>query len=367
MPRKDKTALNGIKEIARQARVSIATVDRVIHNRTGVSEKTKEKIKAIIGALNYQPNIFARQLASRKKIEFAVLIPQVSAATSYWKAPIEGVLQAEKELMPLGISISRYLYDQQHKESFNQAAKKILKKKPAGVLLAPLFVKDTTAFVKACVAAKIQCVFIDADLPAENRLCYIGGDLYQSGMLAGHLIKYSTPDKTKVLVLNISDDLGEQNSQNLQHRLLQKEAGIRAYFEKYKSPRQIITLVVPKTEALAVEKQLLPILAEHKNIGCICVTNSRISTVAGIFEKRKIPKPMLLGYDVTEANIDYLKKGTIDFLLCDKPQEQGYRGMMVLYQRLVLGLPIESIQFMPIDIITRENYMYYQEGRTLLQ
>lgn len=57
----------GVKEIARLANVSIGTVDRVLNNRVGVSEKTKAKILKIIEELNYQPNIFARRLASKKK------------------------------------------------------------------------------------------------------------------------------------------------------------------------------------------------------------------------------------------------------------------------------------------------------------
>ncbi len=61
---KDNTYF-GVKEIARRANVSIATVDRVIHNRTGVSEKTKKKFNEIIKELDYQPNILASRLASR--------------------------------------------------------------------------------------------------------------------------------------------------------------------------------------------------------------------------------------------------------------------------------------------------------------
>ena len=47
MSKKINAELTGVKEIARRANVSIATVDRVIHNRIGVSEKTKEKINKI--------------------------------------------------------------------------------------------------------------------------------------------------------------------------------------------------------------------------------------------------------------------------------------------------------------------------------
>ena len=68
---------------------------------------------------------------------------------------------------------------------------------------------------------------------------------------------------------------------------------------------------------------------------------------------------ILIGFDYIEENIRYLEEGLIDFLICHKPEEQGYRGVMNLYQRLVLLQEIEPVQYMPIDIITRENHRYY--------
>ena len=56
-----------IKEIAERAGVSIGTVDRVLHNRGMVSEKTREKIMKIVRELNYQPNQTAQGLAVMKK------------------------------------------------------------------------------------------------------------------------------------------------------------------------------------------------------------------------------------------------------------------------------------------------------------
>ena len=71
MSKKVNAELTGVKEIARRANVSIATVDRVIHNRIGVSEKTKAKINKIILELKYQPNLLAQRLASRKIFKLA--------------------------------------------------------------------------------------------------------------------------------------------------------------------------------------------------------------------------------------------------------------------------------------------------------
>src|ERR1700744_2945068 len=98
MKTKNETDNVGIKEIARLGNVSLATVDRVIHNRQGVAKSTREQIEKIIRQLNYQPNIFARRLASRKVLEFATLIPAVSAETDFWEAPHQGIEQASMEI-----------------------------------------------------------------------------------------------------------------------------------------------------------------------------------------------------------------------------------------------------------------------------
>ena len=47
----DKTAT--MEQVARAAGVSIGTVDRVLHNREGVSEKTRKKVFDVINEIGY--------------------------------------------------------------------------------------------------------------------------------------------------------------------------------------------------------------------------------------------------------------------------------------------------------------------------
>ena len=42
-----------IKDIARLADVSVGTVDRVIHGRSGVSEASKKRVEEILKQLDY--------------------------------------------------------------------------------------------------------------------------------------------------------------------------------------------------------------------------------------------------------------------------------------------------------------------------
>jgi LacI family transcriptional regulator len=63
-----------------------------------------------------------------------------------------------------------------------------------------------------------------------------------------------------------------------------------------------------------------------------------------------------VGYDLLKKNIEFLEDGTVDFLINQKPEEQGYRGISHLYKKLVLKEEVEEIYYMPLEIIIKENY-----------
>lgn len=63
-----------IKEIARAAGVSTATVSRVINNSPKLSPKTRDKVLRTMKEMNYVPNSLARGLSSQKALNVALLI-----------------------------------------------------------------------------------------------------------------------------------------------------------------------------------------------------------------------------------------------------------------------------------------------------
>lgn len=346
--------LNGVKEIARRANVSIGTVDRVIHNRSGVSEKTKQLIQDIIRELDYQPNIMARRLASNRVLNFAVLIPAVSQETEFWGAPLIGIEQAENEIKQYGIKVEKYFFDLNDKQSFVTLGKKILKSNIDGVLLAPSFIDESLDFTKKCDQLKIPYVLINSDLPKQDSLCYIGPELFRSGYLSAHLANYAIQENGKVLIINISKEIDNH------HHLLRKEEGFRAYFEDHLKKLTIVKEDIRQTAYAAVASRLKELLKDHPDAKAIFVTNSRVVSVARYLQDSNQEKVLLIGYDYLKDNIEFLRNGLIDFLICQKPQEQGYRGLMALYQHLVLKSTVEKNYFMPIDIITQENYQFYR-------
>ena len=76
-----------IKDIAKEANVSEGTVDRVLHNRGGVSKKTEAKIKVILEYHNFSVNPVASALAMKNKYCIAALIPEYNESDLFWKSP----------------------------------------------------------------------------------------------------------------------------------------------------------------------------------------------------------------------------------------------------------------------------------------
>jgi len=68
-----------IRDVAKEAGVSIATVSRVINDIAVVNEDTKEKVAEAIAKLGYRPNIIARSLKTRKTNTIGIVIPDISS------------------------------------------------------------------------------------------------------------------------------------------------------------------------------------------------------------------------------------------------------------------------------------------------
>lgn len=67
-----------IKDVARQAGVSIATVSAVINKADWVPDETRARVSAVIRKLNYRPNRLAQGLKTRRSFTVGVIVSDVT-------------------------------------------------------------------------------------------------------------------------------------------------------------------------------------------------------------------------------------------------------------------------------------------------
>jgi LacI family transcriptional regulator len=345
-----------IKDIAVKAKVSAGTVDRVLHDRGNVSEKVKERILKIIEEMNYEPNLMARALGTKKDFHFAALIGDPKY-DSYWIDPKAGIGKAAKEARQYGVKVTQYMFNPYDISSFQKKAEEITRANPDGILLAPIFYEEVLPFFKEWKELGIPFVLFNTQIAEFDPLSYIGQDSYQSGLVAGKLIHYGQSNPSTILIAHIDEDIA--NSSQL--HLTKKEQGLRHYFDQYNLNHQYKFIKAElnlRNYALFVE-QLDAIFENNPQLQFCYVTTSRAHEVAKYFEQKFINHIKIIGYDLLPQNLHYLNKGAISFLINQNPLGQGYWGINQLVDHLVFKKDIAAIKFLPLDIVTKENLNYY--------
>jgi DNA-binding LacI/PurR family transcriptional regulator len=84
-----------IKDIARECGVSLSTVSLVLNNNPRISSSTREKVLKAVDKHQYQPNAFARSLASQSSRVLSVVVPNLNHvfADVYFGEIVSGIYE----------------------------------------------------------------------------------------------------------------------------------------------------------------------------------------------------------------------------------------------------------------------------------
>ena len=75
--RGDQVSISTIKDVAKEAEVSVATVSRVLNNKGYVNEETRKRVTEAIAKLDYKPNAVARSLFKKQSRTIALIVPDI--------------------------------------------------------------------------------------------------------------------------------------------------------------------------------------------------------------------------------------------------------------------------------------------------
>jgi LacI family transcriptional regulator len=343
-----------IKDIARLAGVSIGTVDRVIHNRGEVAAETKEIVRKILKDTNYSPNVVAQALKSKKLFHLVSLLPESTSDNSFWTKHQSGMKRALGELDHFPVRLSQITFDIQNEVDFQEKTASVLSINPDGVLMAPIFKHESTVFCNLLSSRKIPFVFIDGLIEDTDFLAYIGENIFHSGRVAGQLTDMITPSENDILVISIA-----KNLRNI-HHLDKRSDGFLSYFatNSINSGKKIV-LNIPDPSPKTIKRYIDNAFNLNPAIGSIFITGSRSYLIASYLEKKKNSKINVIGYDLLELNVKYLKSGITKFLIGQRPDEQIYKAVKKLFEYLSQNKIPDRIEYLPVDIITSENVDYF--------
>lgn len=344
-----------IKDIAKMANVSVGTVDRVIHGRSGVSEASKKRVEEILKKLDYQPNMYASALATNKKYTFGCLLPQHQEG-EYWTNVLEGIKQAVATFSDFNIAAAFFYYDPYDYHSFVQVSQQILSDMHIdGILMAPTTPQYNACFTRELEARLIPYIYIDSDIHDTGALSFYGQNSHQSGYFSASILMLLAGKETDEIVIfkKINDGIVGSNQQ--EHR----EVGFREYMKQYHPRCRIWELNLHAKYDDEDIEMLDAFFGEHPQVKNGITFNSKAYIIGEYLTKRHLADFNLMGYDLLQRNVACMRQGSIAFLIAQHPTLQGFNGVQTLCDHLILKKEVPRVNFMPIDLLTKENIDFY--------
>lgn len=342
-----------IKDIARLANVSVGTVDRVIHGRSGVSESSKKRVEEILKQLDYQPNMYASALASNKKYAFACLLPQ-HLEGDYWTAVEAGISEALVAYSDFNTTVKTTYYDPYDYQSFVEASCAIIEGHPDGVMVAPTVPQHTKGLTDRLTELNIPFIYIDSNIKDVPPLAFFGQNSRQSGYFAARMLMLLAGDEKEIVIFRkIHQGIIGSNQQ------MNREKGFRQYMEEHHPSCLILELDLHAEHNDEDNQMMDEFFRQHPTVNSGITFNSKVYILGEYLQLRQRKGFNLIGYDLLERNVACLKQGSISFLLAQQPELQGFNGIKTLCDHLIFKKEVTCINYMPIDLLTVETIDYY--------
>lgn len=329
-----------IKEIAEMSGVSRGTVDRVLHNRPGVSQENIDKVNKIIKEYDYKPNFIAKALAIKQQKKKIGIILNCQG-NRFFDDVLEGVYTAEKELLNFGteteiIKLKGYVPEEQIK-----AIDDLVKKNIDGLIISPINDENIKNKLESLDIPVITC---NMDIDIKNKVDYIGCDYNISGKIAGAVLNmYAFGKKINVGIVH-----GSKN--------------IKGHIERYEAFKEvagqcenvnIIDYFYTEDDSVTAYENTAKLLKQNA-IDFIYVVASGIEGVIEAISEsgREI---YAITNDVLPVTIKYLEKDIIKATVYQHPFKQGYNAVSEMVSYICGGNINKNNYKINLEIITKYN------------
>lgn len=344
-----------IIDIAKKAGVSAGTVDRVLHNRPNVSPKARAKVEKVLKEQDYEPNLYASALAYNRSYRFCVLIPK-HEQVAYWEEIEQGARMAMEARKSFGVSVDIDYYDRFDDKSFLSAASRTIASNPDGVVLVPVELDVTKQITDELHAQNIPFVLLDSNMPDLKPLAFFGQDSISSGYFAARMLMLIANTEKQIMLMKVTKD-GRVVSKQQDNR----EVGFRHYMKEHYPSVEILCLELPFDGSRQQYDHILEdFFATHPGIHN-CITLGSKAHILGEFLLRTNRRDVqIMGYDMVKKNAECLRQGSVSFLIAQHAYQQGYSCIEALFKAIVMKAKIQPVNYMPIELLTRENVDFYR-------
>jgi LacI family transcriptional regulator len=317
-------------DIAREAGVSAATVDRVINKRSGVRERTREIVLETARRLGYlaSDHIASEGLAEKIRLDFVLPV----GTNTFIK-----MLQDQLSLQG---AARRDLDVEVHSiEGFNPdtLAHKLhdLHGTTQGVGVIALDHPTVREAIRALSANGVKVVTLATDILHVPRIAYVGIDNRQAGRLAGYILGRLLGTKEPKKVAMFAGSLSYRGHE-------EREMGFRHVLAEEFPNLAIVELREMRDDREKAYSEAAALLDRHADLAGFYNIGAGNQGIARALCERNLQRSVVfLGHELTESTKRFLLDGTMDAIIDQNPRVEAREALNLLSQA-VKGLPYEG-------------------------
>ncbi len=331
-----------ITDVAREAGVSTATVDRVLNRRAGVRAETSERVWSVVARINSgkSGNTPLQLVHSSKTLDF--LVP-AGAGPSVEENLLGAAVDAGRAK---NASIKFHEIDRFDPERLANHIKMAVDNGSDGIALQALEHPSVKWAVDRAVKAGVPVLTIQSDLSGSRRMGFVGIDNRAAGRSAGYLIgRFLGGRKGKVAIVAGSHLYSSHDD---------REIGFRRVCREDFPELEILDLVLGNDDSQDNYTKVSELLDQHNDIiGIYNIGSGNRGIVKALHERGIEKQVVFISHHLTSTSRPYLLNGSIDAII-----HQDMRKLVDLVISKLISGPediVSEVTIMPFEIVIREN------------
>lgn len=327
-----------VHDVARQAGVSLATVDRVLNGRPGVRPLTAEKVARAIAALDFRRDLSASLLARARDLRVTFLIPD--GANEFMQNLAEAIARRGRLVLAERMHIAMVKLRPLDAEDLAHRLDALDGKSCDCAVIVATVDPAVRHAVDAASRRGVAVMTLVSDLPGSSRRRFIGIDNAAAGRTAASLMGRFCPAGGKVGLIAGSMDLRD-------HR--ERRDGFRAVAEREFPLLELIGPLEGHDQRQETEHLARDLLAAHPDlVGLYNLGAGNAGLIAALNASGRAHNVHVIAHELSAPTRAGLASGAIDVVLDQNPDGE-IRAAIAAARALALGSG-EGFEHEPIEI-----------------